>query len=92
MKTRQLASYTDRGLAVENSLLHFAGEQERILHEAALERSRAQGRMLAALFTLPSRVIAWRLPDRARLALDAALPRQGFSFRRVLRNRPERGR
>jgi hypothetical protein len=92
MKTRQLASRTHQGLAIENSLLHFAAEQERVLLEAALDRSRAQGQMLAALFTLPGRLIAWRLPDRTRLALEAALPRQGFSFRRVLRNRPERGR
>jgi hypothetical protein len=31
---------------------------------------------------LPSRIVAWRLPDRARLALQAALHRNGVSLRR----------
>ncbi len=82
MNKPQLASHIPAGLTVENSVLLCAANQERILREAALERARAQGQLLAALFTLPSRIVAWRLPDRARLALRAALHRNGVSFRR----------
>ena len=88
MKKSQLASHSSAGLGSENSLLRMAAEQERVLHEAAIDRAHAQGEMLAALFTLPSRIIAWRLPDRTRVALQAALQWQGFSFRRARRTRP----
>jgi hypothetical protein len=92
MKKPLLASRNSAGRGSDNGLLHMAAEQERVLGEAAVDRARVQGEMLAALFTLPSRIIAWCLPDRTRLALQAAPHRLGFSFRRVLRNRPERGR
>jgi hypothetical protein len=82
MKKAQRASHIPAGLAVEYSVLLSAANQERVLREASLDRARAQGQLLAALFALPSRIIAWRLPDRARLALQAALHRNGVSLRR----------
>jgi hypothetical protein len=88
MKKPQLASHSSARLGTENSLLHMAAEQERVLRAAARDRARAQAQMLAALFMLPSRIFAWRLPDRTRLALQAALHHQGFSLRRARRTRP----
>jgi hypothetical protein len=82
MRKPQLASQIPAGLTVENSVLLSAANQERILREASLDRARTQGQLLAALFTLPSRIVAWRRPVRVRLALQAALHRNGISLRR----------
>ena len=46
-------------------------DHDRILREAALDRERAQGELLAAIFTLPSRIGSWR-PRRRDPSAQAA--------------------
>ena len=92
MDQHKSALHTAPGITGEKSAVDTAADQERILGEARFDRAEAQGQLLAAIFTLPSRIINSRLPERLRLALPAALERHGVSFRRALRDRPGRGR